>query len=212
VTAYSRLTSDGLFKAVSTNARNEFTFVTQRSGGRMIERMEQGLLLDEAEDFTFASPMKTLTGLSRFNGREIWVIGDNNVYGPFTVSGSSVTLETPVSEATVGTWKPPVVETLPPPRDVSPGIVLQRRGRIHSVHISLEDTTSLAISTNGQPLREVDLYRYGATADVSELENGFTGTIKISGLRGFSQKPYLTISQKRPGRLNVLSITVEAAL
>jgi hypothetical protein len=74
------------------------------------------------------------------------------------------------------------------------------------------DTTSLAISTNGGPLHDVDLYRWGVSADVAELDQGVTKSIKISGLRGYSDAPFLTISQKRPGRLNIRAITVEAAL
>ena len=35
---------------------------------------------------------------------------------------------------------------------------------------------------------------------------------EVSGLRGYSDAPFLTISQLRPGRLNVRSITTEYAL
>lgn len=212
VTAYSRFVTDGLLKAVARNGRNQLSWITERGGARKLERMEDGLLLDEAQDFTLGPPSKTLTGLTRFNGRQVWVIGDRNVFGPFTVSGGTLTLPIAVSAATVGTWKPPIVETLPPPRDVGPNVVLKRKARIHTVHISLVDTTSLAISTNGKAVRNIELSRYGALADVPELDQGFTGTIKISGLKGYADDPFVTISQVRPGRLNVRAITVETAL
>ncbi len=212
VTAYARLVTDGLLKAVARNGRNELSWITERGGARKLERMEDGLLLDEAQDFAFGPASKTLTGISRFDGRQVWVIGDGNVFGPYTVSGGTVTLPIAVSAATVGTWKPPIVETLPPPRDIGPNVVLKRKARIHTVHVSVVDTTSLAISTNGKPVRNVELARYGALADVPELEQGFTGTIKISGLRGYADDPFVTISQVRPGRLNVRAITVETAL
>jgi hypothetical protein len=212
VTAYSRLTTNGTFIATGKNGRNEMSFITQRSGGRFFERLEAGLLLDEAQDFAFAPAQKTITGLERFNGRQVWVIGDRNVFGPFTVAGGTVTLSVAVSAATVGTWKPPIVSTLPPPRDIGPNTVLKRKARIHSVQISILDTTSLAISVNGNAVQDYDLYRYGLLADVAELDQGVTGTIKIRNLRGYSDAPYVTISQIRPGRLNVRSITVEAAL
>lgn len=212
VTAYARLVTDGSFIATSINGRNEMSFITQRSGGRFFERLESGLLLDEAQDFVFAPAQKTIAGLARFNGREVWVIGDRNVFGPFTVAGGTLTLPVAVSAATVGTWKPPIISTLPPPRDIGPNTVLKRKARIHSVHISISDTTSLAISVNGNPVKDYDLYRYGLLADVAELDQGITGTIKIRNLRGYSDAPYVTVSQVRPGRLNVRSITVEAAL
>ena len=212
VTAYSRMTTDGTFKAVSGNARNEFSFLIDRPTGRMLERMEAALLLDEAQDFVFASPTRTISGLARFEGRTVWVIGDGNVHGPLTVQAGAVTLAATISTATVGTWQPPLVETLPPSREVNSGVVLLRRGRIHTAHITVSDTTSLAIATNGKALADVDLAKWGHIADVSELSSGFTGTIKITGLRGYADRPFLTISQLRPGRLNVNSITVEAAL
>lgn len=213
VTAYARMVTDGLAKAVSRNGRNQLSWIMERGGARKLERMENGLLLDEAQDFVLGPPSKIVSGLSRFNGREVWVIADRDVFGPFMVSGGTVTLPVAVSLATVGTWKPPIVETLPPPRDIGPNTVLKRRARIHSVHISLIDTTSVAISTNGKPLRNYDLARYGtALADVPELDQPYTGTIKITGLTGYSTDPYVTIGQVRPGRLNVRSITVETAL
>lgn len=212
VTAFARMSADGSFKAVARNGRNELSFIMDHSGQRTLERMENGLLLDEAIDITFSTPTSALTGLSRFNGREIWVLGDRNVFGPFVVSDGKVTIPVAVSKATVGTWKPPVVSTLPPPREVGPNTVLKRKARIHTVHISVLDTTSMAISTNGGALHEVDLYRWGVSADVPELDQGITRTIKISGLRGYADAPFLTISQLRPGRLNVRAITVEAAL
>lgn len=212
VTAYARMTADCAFRAVSRNARNELSFIAEHGGKRSLQRLEDDLLLDEAIDFTFGPAQATIAGLSRFNGREIWAIGDGNVFGPFSVSAGAITLPVAVSHATVGTWRPPIVSTLPPPRDVGPNVVLKRKARIHTVHISVIDTTSLAIGTNGGPIREVDLHRYGVLADVPELSQGVTDTIKISGLRGYSDAPFVTISQLRPGRLNVRSITVETAL
>ncbi|MFK0330906.1 hypothetical protein ACIQUB_07260 [Rhizobium sp. NPDC090275] len=212
VTAYARMVADGAFKAVARNGRNELSFIMERSGARSLERMEYDLLLDEAIDFTYGVAQKVVAGLSRFNGREVWAIGDRNVFGPYTVAGGQISLPVAVSAATVGTWRPPIVSTLPPPRDVGPNTVLKRKARIHTVHISVIDTTSLAISTNGGRLHEVDLHRFGVQADIPELDQGVTRSIKISGLRGYADAPFLTISQTRPGRLNVRAITVEAAL
>lgn len=213
VTAFGRFTAAANFKAVSRNGRNELSFIMDVGGARSLQRMESGLLLDEAIDFSFGVPTKTITGLSRFAGRQIWIIGDRNVFGPYVVpGGGSVTLPVAVSAATAGTWRAPLVSTLPPPRDIGPNTVLKRRARIHSAHISVLDTTSLAISTNGGPLKEVDLHRYGVLADVPELDQGVTTSIKISGLRGYADAPFLSIGQLRPGRLNVRAITVETAL
>ena len=101
---------------------------------------------------------------------------------------------------------------MPPPRDIGPGTVLKRKGRIHSVQISVINTTSIAIASQGGPLRDIDLLRYGAPADQPELQAGYTGTLTIRGLTGFHDEPTITIGQVRPGRMTVRSITIEAAL
>ncbi|MBG6158264.1 hypothetical protein IWQ52_004259 [Labrenzia sp. EL_159] len=213
VTALARMTSNGgLFKAVSVNGRNEMSYLVERPAGRRLERLTTGYLLDEAHLFDFPSPETSITGLSRFEGREVWVIGDDNVLGPYIVAGGSLTLDYPVSTGYVGTWSPPKVTTLPPPREVSANVVVKRKARIHSAKISLLDTTSIALGINDGPLKEVALQRFGLTADVPELQQGVTETITVRGLTGFHDEPKLTISQLRPGKLTVRSVTIEAAL
>lgn len=211
VTAFSRITTAGQLKAVCRNGANRLAFISQRPGGRRLERMEDGLLLDEATDFTFGSPTDVVTSLDRFDGREVWAIGDGDVFGPFSVISGTIVLPRPVSAVTVGSWMPPVIETLPPDRTIGPGGLIKKgKARIHSVTLSLIDTTSVALSTNGRPLRDVALRRFGELADVAELEAGFTGEITINGLTGWADEPFITVSQLRPGRLTVRSITTHA--
>lgn len=213
VTAFARLTTAGDFIAVSENGRNELSFIVERNGARKLERMESGLLLDEAQTIVNGAPAATITGLARFNGRSIWALADDNVFGPFTVASGQIVLPVAATTVTVGTWTPPIVETLPPPRDIGPNTVLRRKARIHTLHLSLIDTTSVAISVNGGAPIDIDLGRYGTVlADVPELQQPFSGVIKLSGLRGFADEPNVTVTQVRPGRMTVRSLTIEAQL
>jgi hypothetical protein len=213
VTGFARITSQSAnFKAVSVNGRNEMNFIVERPGGRRLEVFEDGLLLDEAVSFAYGTATNVITGIGRFNGRTVWCIADQDVFGPFVVSAGALELPVAVSAATVGTWTPPKVTTLPLPRDVGPNIVLKRKARIHSVQLSLVDTTSVAISVNGGEPFPVDLRRWGMDADVAELDQGFTGTVPVRGLTGFVEEPNITITQVRPGRLTVRSVTLEAQL
>lgn len=212
VTAFSRLETDGTFHAVCRNGRKEISWIVERPGGMRLERTESGLLLDEAYSQTFDSETDTIPNLTRFNGREVWCIADDHVLGPYSVTGGSIALPVAVLEATVGTWKPPVVTTLPPSRRIGPNIVMKRKVRIHSVVISVLDTTSIAISANGGSLKDIDLIRYGAEADVPELQAPYSGQLKIRGLRGYEDEPTITISQVRPGRMTVRSVTLSARL
>lgn len=213
VTGFARMTSpDAEFLAVAVNARNEMSFIIERPAGRRFERLEEGLLLDSAQTIAFGSPETEVSGLTRFNGETVWALAEGRVFGPFVVEAGAITLPIPVSEVTVGTWAPPRVRTLPPPRTIGPQIVLKRKARIHSVQISVLNTTSIAIACNDGPMRDIDLVRYGAPADVPELDRSYSGPLTIRGLTGFADEPSITISQVRPGRLTVRSITIEAAL
>lgn len=213
VTAFTRLTSGaGLFKAVARNGRNEVSMIVQRPDSRRLERLEDGLLLDEAMDIVNDPAATTLSGVDRFNGRECWVIADNDVFGPFVPTAGLITLSKAVSLATVGSWAPPVFQSLPPDRTVGPQIVNKRKARIYALTLSVRDTTSIAISTNGRTLQDIDLRKWGMDADVAELDAGYTGEIKVSGLFGWADEPYFTISQVRPGRLQVRSVTPHAKL
>lgn len=216
VTAFGRISSEADFYAVSANGNNQLSFICERTADsvttRRLERMEAGLLLDGAMSFTYGSDTDTITGLSMHEGQEVWAYGDDYVFGPYTVAGNQITLPLAVSEVTVGRWTPPVVTTLPPSREVAPDVVVQRRGRIHGVILDLLDTTSVAISTNGKAPREVDLIKFGATADVPDLQQGFTGLVSLQGLTGYADQPNVTITQLRPGRLNLRGLTIQAAL
>lgn len=216
VTAFGRISSDGDFYAASANGNNQLSFIVERTANsvasRRLERMEAALLLDGAVSFSYETDTATITGLDMHEGQEVWANGDDYVFGPFTVAGDQLTLPIAVSEVTVGRWTPPVVTTLAPSREVSPEVVVQRRARIHGVILDLMDTTSVAIATNGGTPREISLIKFGAPADVPDLQQGFTGLVSLQGLTGYADQPNVTITQLRPGRLNLRGLTIQAAL
>lgn len=218
VTGFVRAESDGAtFHAALANGRNELSVVTERSKGagksRRLERFEAGQLLHGAISFSFDLPMTRIQGLGVHEGACVWAIADDDVVGPFTVEAGRIDIPKAAKVVTVGRWSPPLATTLPLPRERAQGVVVKRKGRIHTIHLDLEDTTSLAVSANGGKAFEIDLARYGGFAEgVPELQQGFTGTIKLSGFAGWSDLPKLTITQTRPGRLTVRSITTEAKL
>lgn len=212
VTAFAEVETDGSVKAVDVNGANALNIIAARGSVRRLERLDAALLLDEAEDFDFATATDTLTGLARLNTRSVWVTADGHVLGPFTVADGTVTLPFAVRTGQVGTWRAPLVETLPLPRTIGPNIVLKRPARIHTVKISVEDTTSLAVSANGGPVQDVPLVAHGDAADTPELQRGFTGEVNVAGLTGYANDATMIITQLRPGRLTVRGVTIEANL
>ncbi len=212
ITGFARVESGCSFISAACNGRNEMSVISERSGSRRLERFEPGLLLDAAVSFTNAPASATVTGLSHLNGLSVWALADGHVFGPYTVTGGQITLPIPAASGTVGIWRPPVATTLPLPRERAEGVVVKRKGRIHTLHIQVEDTTSIAVQANGGKLYDIDLTRYGMVSTAPELMQGVTGTITISGFTGWTDLPQITITQMRPGRLTVRSITTEAKL
>lgn len=210
VTAFTRFETTATPLAAACNGRNELVVLTGRGDARALLAFEDGLLLDDARDFTFDVPARVLTGLAHLAGLDAWVIGDGDVFGPFSVTDGTITLPRAVSAATVGTWTPPRITTLPLSRQVGPRIYATAKARIHSVHLELEDTTSVAIAVNGGPARDIALSGLDG-ARVADLDRSFTGRRTLRGLTGFDDDPRVTITQVRPGRLTLNALTVEAA-
>jgi hypothetical protein len=212
VTGFVRYDSDAAFKAVCANGRNDTSFILDKGGVRSLERLESDLLLQHAKTYSYAVPVCDIYGLDYLEGREVWCLGDGHVLGPFTVYAGHIGLPVKVQEAIVGTWRAPEVVTLPLSRMVGPDIWYQKKARIHSVQIFVEDTTSIAVGANGGKTYDQALRKFGDKADVPELYRGYSGLVTVRGLMGFTDRPTLTITQHRPGRLTVRSIVAEATI
>lgn len=215
VTAGTRRETDGDFQCCHVDGDNVLVAAVERQVGgvatRFLEKFEPDLLFDQAVSVTLSPASSIVTGMADHEGAVVWAIADNDVLGPFTVSGGQIDLGQVATNVTYGRWIAPRVETLPLPTTVAPRTVIERRRRIHSVHISLEDTTSLAIGANGGRIYNVPLTQFGGPADVRSLNNKFTGTLKVQGLTGYAAKPTVVITQLFPGTLNVRGIVAEAA-
>lgn len=218
LTGFVRYSTEGDVRAIAANNRNEVTLVVERSRGagvvRTVERMEQGLLLDDAVDMSFPVATSYITGLTTHEGQEVWAIADGHVLGPFTVQGAAIDLDgIAARNVQVGRWVPPRVETLPLSRMIGPELWQQKKGRIHSVQLLVEDTTSLAVGVkHTEKIYDVPLRRFGQVPDVAELDAAHSGWVKVRGLSGYADDPVLVVTQLRPGRMTVHAMIIEAAL
>jgi hypothetical protein len=223
VTAFHRLVTDGQIYDAWRNGRNEVSMIVQRFAdgvpSRALERLVPGLLLDGATTQTLSPAAAVVPNLAHHNAAYVWCIADGDIFGPFLPAGGTITLPKPASVVTVGRWPSVTAEHLPPPREVAQGVVLQRKGRIHTVWLSLEDTTSVAVRANAGLIYEVPLSLAdapasagGDSANVPELQMGYSGRRKISGLRGYQVDPTVVVTQTRPGRLHLRSLIAEARL
>jgi hypothetical protein len=209
---FTRWETDGQVRAVIVDGVNAPHLIVQRSIGGVaqlcFERLEDGLWLDGAVTQTFGTPQTLIGGLAMHEGAAVWAVNDGYVEGPFTVVGGVISLANAGSVVTVGRWTPPLAQTLPLARDVGNKTVLKRPCRVHTVQLDVIKTTSLAVGANGQPARDVVLARVGDPVDVPTP--AYTGEKIVSGLAGWTPDGIATITQVRPGALQVRNITLQA--
>lgn len=217
IQAYSGVITDGAFLAVGVNGRFETGFAVQRQVNgqpvQFFERLTTGQTLDSAQFVAVSAGAATIAGLSDFVGATVWALVDGYHQGPFVVPASGViALAFPVlanGTATVGRWTPPVVKTLPVPREIAPGVVSRRPCRVHTVRAYVVETTSIAIGANGSQPFDVPLQFFGGAADTPPMSAPYTGWIACEGIPGFSDDGIVEITQTRPGLLKVTALVVE---
>lgn len=150
------------------------------------------------------------SGLSVFNGHTVYAEIAGDVYGPFVVSGGAIQTDVPGSPARIGLWVPPLYESVPFVRVLPNDDVVRRPGKLGSVKLYLRETTSIAIGANGRVAKDQPLQRM--SDDLSAPKKPYTGHLNVMGLIGACMDPTLTITQMRPGRLNVRDFIAGAKL
>lgn len=189
---------------VWTLAEREVNGVTELR----LESMDPEKLLDEAVEGVFESPSDTITGLSRFNGRTVWCVADDAVFGPFEVSGGEIELDEPVTAWRVGTWVAPLAKDPPIKLEEETRGRHARLKRVNRAVLSVFETTSLAIAVNDGDTIDLPLRSNAETiTDTAPLADPVTGEIEAEGMHGFSRHGQITVTQTVPGALTVRSVT-----
>lgn len=200
--------ASGAVKDMGEDGSNRLWLAVQRGSVGTIEVMEEGLLFQAAVTKTITGT--TFDGLDHLEGAEVWAEDAAGfIYGPYTVAAGAVTLEA-AGTYTVGAWVAPVAETMPAVLLVGDNKVVRRPGRIHTTHLALVDTTSIAIGANGEAPEDVPLLSIDDPFDAPMP--GKTGRFTVDGLDGVVDDPTLVITQLRPGRCRLRDVTVEAKL
>ncbi|MGL4490517.1 MAG: hypothetical protein ACRCU5_13855 [Rhizobiaceae bacterium] len=199
----------GFVHEVSVDGANRLWLTITRAGVMTHELYDRSTFLQGVVTKTcdFGG---VVTDLSSFCG-EVWAYASGNVLGPFTVDGGQINLgDFFHGDIDVGTWVAPVAETMPMPKIVGNDDIVFRPGRIHTAHLNLIETTSIAIAANDGLLQNYDLKE--AFDPVNAPMPKKTRLISIYGLLGMAVGPTLTVSQLRPGWLRLRDLAVEARL
>lgn len=211
VSGYAPWATDGEFASVVADTDNDLWFLVRRDVAGTtelrFEKYEHDKLLDEAIEISQASST-TVGGLTRFNGRDVWAVADNQVFGPITVAGGAIELTQAVTDVRVGTWIAPLATDPPVSLEDESGQRHPRLKRNNRAVISVLDTTSLAIRANDGETVDVPLWKNDEiTLDEGPLARPFTGKAEAEGMHGFTEHGKLTVTQLYPGTLTVRSLT-----
>ncbi|SEK37378.1 hypothetical protein SAMN04515666_101353 [Bosea lupini] len=214
VAAPGRFETDGLIRSCSVNGRDEVVLAVDRTVTtgvvQVLERISESVPLDCYVRRQFLVPETVIDGLGAYHeGRTVWAIADGNPFGPFVVAGGRIVLPEPAADVYVGRWLPPVMMTLPVPKDVGEKTVVDRPVRPHSVRAYVLGTSSIAIGTETDGPFDVPLLAFGDAPDRKLLLDPVSKAVAVEGLAGYSDEGKVIVTQLRPGRLSVRNITVE---
>lgn len=214
VSGFAPWRTDGSYRSLVADHDNVLWMLVERLTNGVatlrMEKAEPDKLLDEALEFTYGGPTSVITGLSNFNGRAVWAVANDRVFGPFTVSGGEIDLgsDNATLAVRVGTWVAPLA--------TDPAVSLEeesrarqaRLKRVNRARISVIGTTSLAIAVNGGNAIDLPMRSNEDTIlDEGILTRPFTGNVEADGMHGFTDHGRLTVTQLFPGYLTVRSVT-----
>jgi hypothetical protein len=202
--------ADGAAVELHVDAANEVRLAVRRNGRLRHERLDRATFFQAAITRT-ADLAGVVRELEHLEGQEVWAKVDGYVLGPFTVVAGSLALgDSYGSPVEIGLWQAPVFECMPKWYINRNDEVIERPGRIHSAHVRVLDTQSLAIGANGQPPRDVPLADAGDPVDAPMPVK--TKTVSVSGLEGHVVGTTLVITQVKPGELQVRDYSTEEKL
>lgn len=165
---------------------------------------DDSLSLDSSSAYTAGSPTATWTVAARFNNQQVFVFGDGQYLGSYTVNGSStLTLDNEVSQIVIGYDYTVEIKTLPANVTMPNGSMIGLPKRINRVFLGLDSTLGVSVQGNRLILR-------GVTDDFSLGLTPFTG-IQDFYLLGYAKEAQITITQAEPLPMRVLGMNMEVA-
>lgn len=203
--------ANGLVREIGVDGKNKLWLAIERAGRTSIELYDPAIYLQDAID-AVPNLAGVVSGLAYEDGAELWAVADGYVLGPFTVAGGSIDLEDAYTTALVGRWVAPRWEGMPQVLVTGDDQVIMRPGRIHTLHVRIAGTTSIAVGANGEAPVNIALNETGDPVDQPMPPKTMVKTIDGDDLSGFMEGTTAVITQLRPGELRVRDIGIGAKL
>lgn len=218
VNAWSLLNTEGNFKNAAVLDQDSY-FVVDRVidsfNVKFIEKFNRSLKYDAGVIVSSGGPYTSVSGLTHLANATVGLTLDNAYQGEFTIDGTgSLTFPRSANTYQLGLQFPLVegetknrvlIRTLPADLLLPEGATMGKKKRIVDVAARVVDTETFLINGNRAPSR-----KFGS----SLLDVPITpvdADIEIRGIRGYTRKGQIDISQELPFTLTILGMAYSIA-
>lgn len=209
ITSFVEQGTDGNFKSCGVDVADMYFVVEREIDGETInfvERFNNDHYLDASVRVTTGLPTDTFTGLTHLEAETVSIYADDSNLPDETVSGGSVTIDRDAeTSCEIGMNFTPTVTDLPVSRQFGGEVTLTgRKLNISEISLRLKDTSDIVVNGKSVSFRSFGPSGSGSPLDAAPTQ--FTGVKRILGWRGWTEDAQVTITQNKPGPMNVLAI------
>lgn len=200
---------DAVYVIVKREIDGETKRYVERMASREISAPTEAFFVDCGLTYEGAATT-TLSGLDHLEGMEVAVVGDGDVLPRRTVTDGSITLQSPVTSASVGLPYTAEIETLDMEAQIQGGLAT-RKQVVKKVHLKLKDTRGLFVGEKrGAQLDEIK--QRSTEMNYGQAIALFTGweEITVRGAWGKGGRVYIQSPDPMPAE--VLTILPELAV
>ena len=202
----------GRVREIGVDGRNRLWLAIERGNEMVVELYDMTIFLQDAINVT-PDLAGNISGLSAYEGQIVHVVADGyELPDGYLVSNGKISLGDAYASAIVGRWQAPRWESMPQVYVTPNDDVIIRPGRIHTAHINIMDTTSIAVGANGQKPKDITLLTTDDAVDAPMPAKTQLITVTGENLPGFMEGTTLVVTQTRPGRLRVRDLAMGAKL
>ncbi len=208
VVGFARQTTEGSFLNTCVDDVTPYFVVERELDGethRYLERFNSDMVTDAGYLTISGLPQDTFSTPSHLDGVECKVRADGSIMANQTPIAGSVTIERDAEDYfEIGLDFIPYVKTLPV-EFPELGPMLGRKVRISEVALRLYETVGIRVSSNGVVFRGFGLAGAGSPLDAPPPS--FTGDKIVSGIKGWSYRGQIEITQDTALPMTILSMS-----
>lgn len=210
VIAWSQVNTEGTFLLTGIDNADIYFMVEREIDGNTVyyvESFSDDLFLDCSVRVTAGMPTDAMVAAHLANA-DVTVVADEIDMGEYTLdaSGEATLARDAEDYYEVGFNFVPEVVTMPVEPELPEGTRLGKKKRIPEITLQLKDTNSLVVQGRNVPFR-----RFGASL-LDQSVPRFTGRKRLKGFKGWSLQAQITITQPRPGYMDVLALSAKVSV